>query len=79
MDGVEVYNSHNTDDENDRARTFAKKYDLLEISGGDTHRTEFFGGSGLAFGNRIRTNEELVKALKSREYKLIIKDELVEF
>lgn len=78
FDGIEVYNSHNTDDENGRARAFAKKYGLLEISGGDTHRTELFGGSGLAFGNRIRTNEELVKALKSRDYKLIIKDELVE-
>lgn len=78
FDGIEVYNSHNSDDENGRARAFAKKYGLLEVSGGDTHRIEFFGGSGLAFGNRIKTNEDLVKALKAREYKLIIKDELTE-
>lgn len=72
FDGVEVYNLHNTEEENGKALAFAKKYNLIQISGGDIHRCELFGGSGIAFKTRISNNKELINALKSRDYSLII-------
>lgn len=78
FDGIEIYNHFNTDDENKKAADFAKKYDLIGISGGDIHASSNFGVAGLAFNKRIKTNKELVDALKSRDFKLIIQDKLVE-
>lgn len=71
FDGVEVYNSHNTEEENAKAMAFALKHGLLQLSGGDTHTTELFGGSGIAFKSRIKSNKELISALKTRDYSLI--------
>lgn len=71
FDGVEVYNEHNSEDENNRAMAFAERYGLIKISGGDIHLSEHIGASGVAFKNRIRNNEQLVTALKSGDYELI--------
>ncbi len=71
LDGIEVYNgnsSHNSN--NDIAILWADKYGLLKISGSDFHR--FFGmrPGGLYFPYSIKTNAELVEALRSKEYKI---------
>ncbi len=71
FDGVEVYNEHNSEDENNRAMAFAERHGLIKISGGDHHIAERLGASGIAFKTRIRNNKELVEALKSGEYSLI--------
>lgn len=71
FDGIEVYNAHNSFEENARAYAFAQKHGLIMISGGDHHIAERLGGSGLDFQTRIKNNEQLVAALRSGDYELI--------
>lgn len=71
MDGVEIYNYANSEEDDRKAEAFAKKYHLPGLSGGDVHRASDFGHAGLAFYERIRTNEQLTEALKQGQYKLI--------
>lgn len=78
FDGVEVYNHFNTNEDNAKALDFAKRNGLIPISGGDIHSSSNFGVAGLAFARRITDEKELVKALKSRDFKLIIGDKLVD-
>ncbi len=79
FDAIEVYNSGNTEEDNKLAFEFAKRKNVPVISGGDIHSKAYFGYSGLAFNERLHTPENLVKALKSQEYKLIINGNLVDF
>lgn len=67
VDGLEVFNACNTPEENEKAEeAHAKRPGLLMSSGSDAHRvTDKIGWSGLRFPKRIRTNEELVQALKA--------------
>lgn len=76
MDAVEVYNYENSAEMNRKAEEYAKLHGLPGISGGDVHRAFKFGNSGLAFPKRIRTNRELVAALKAEDYKLIRNGEI---
>lgn len=78
FDAVEVYNSHNNEIENDKALQFAKNNGLYSLAGGDHHLIEKFGGSGMAFYHRIHDEKEFVRAIMSRQYKLIIEEKLVE-
>lgn len=71
MDAVEVYNYHNSEEDDRKAERFAARYNLPGIGGGDIHTTSRFGHSGLAFYERIRTNEQLVEALKKQRYRII--------
>lgn len=71
MDAVEIYNYFNSEEDNRKAVEFAELHRLPGISGGDIHRTCNFGHSGLAFYERIHTNEQLVDALKKGRYQLI--------
>ena len=78
FDAVESYNVGNTEEDNELAEEFCKKTGLPRISGGDVHSTNGFGRAGLAFYERITTNEQLVEALKQGNYKLIINGEIEE-
>lgn len=79
LDGAEVYNFYNSALDNREAAELAGVYHLLPTSGGDEHRSDgaAIGMSGLAFKTPIDTNEELVRALKSGDYRLIIHGEIV--
>jgi hypothetical protein len=77
FDAIEVYNSENTDEDNQTAFNFAKRKKIPVISGGDVHDKESFGLSGIAFYKRLYTSKNLVKALKNQQYRLIIKGEIV--
>jgi predicted metal-dependent phosphoesterase TrpH len=71
LDGIEVYNgnsSHNSS--NDIAMAWADKYSLKKVSGSDFHC--FFGmhPGGIYFADKIKTNAELLQALRNNEYKL---------
>lgn len=72
FDAVEAYNSGNTPKMNEKAFLFAKKYNMPCISGGDVHEAIHLGDAGLAFHERIRTNEQLVRALKDGKYRMIV-------
>lgn len=70
LDGVEIFNAANAPGENEKAAAYAKRFGLPGSAGSDTHRGDTFGSAGLAFDTRIRTNAELVDALKKGQYRL---------
>lgn len=76
MDAVEIYNYFNSEEMDLMAEAFALEYHLPGIGGGDIHHAHNFGFSGLAFEERIHTNQELVAALKAGAYR-IIKDGMI--
>ena len=78
FDAVESYNVGNSEQDNRLAEEFCKKTGLYRISGGDTHLADNLGRAGIAFYERITTNEQLVAALKQGNYKLIINGEIEE-
>ena len=79
LDGAEVYNYCNSELDNREAFELAGLYHLLPTSGGDVHSDDFegIGQSGLAFKVPITTNEELVRTLRSGDYRLIIHGETI--
>ena len=78
FDAAESYNAGNCDEDNALAEEFCKKAGLPRISGGDVHSIDGLGRAGLAFHERITTNEQLATALKQGNYKLIINGEIEE-
>lgn len=71
LDGVEVYNgnsSHNSN--NDVAVFWAEKHGLLKSSGSDFHGMWGMRPGGLYFPTPVRTNAELVAALRENRYRL---------
>ena len=75
FDAMEVYNRGNSLEDNISAEVFAKKHGFPTISGGDVHDVKDFGHSGICFPCRVKTSEELVKALKQGDFKLIVDEE----
>lgn len=78
FDSIEVYNRGNTDIDNQTAYNFAKKHGLLGIAGSDAHSAANLGLTGLAFDRRITTNQELITALKAKNYKFVIDGNIME-
>ncbi len=71
LDGIEVYNAGNFPEWNESARRLADERGLACVSGSDGHSTETAGRAGIAVKERIRTNEDLIRVLKSGEYALL--------
>lgn len=71
FDAIEAFNQENLPEDNEHAFAFAAQHDFPVIAGGDVHKTERFGRSGLAFPERLYTEESFVSHLKSGDYKLI--------
>lgn len=74
LDGAEVYNFCNSEEDNRDACMLAGVYHLLPTSGGDVHENDApgIGQAGIAFRSPITNNEELVKAMKSGDYRLVV-------
>ncbi len=70
LDGIEVYNAGNKPEENLLAARLAEKKSLATVAGSDGHSTESCGRAGIVSKERIRTNEDLVRVLKSGEYEI---------
>lgn len=67
IDGVEILNGHRRhDSRNDIALMWAKKFGLLKCGGSDAHQPGDEGTVALHSQKIIRTNDELLKVLKSR-------------
>lgn len=79
-DGVEVFNLGDDEATNSLAYNDAIKLEKLMLSGGDIHEADCpgIGQSGIAFPKRIRSNEDLITALRSDDLRLIINGELKE-
>ncbi len=77
LDGVEIYNYCNAPDENIKATEFCERLGLIPIAGSDTHSTGLVGMSGMAFEKRIKTGDQLAKALFKNKGRLIVEGEIV--
>ena len=72
IDGIEVLNGGNTLRNDLDAAAFAAAHpELITISGADAHTTDAVGFAGIATDRRIKTNEDLVEVLRSRQYQVI--------
>ena len=74
LDGIEVYNAGNPPDKNILAKELAEQTGLIQTSGSDLHRiTEpKLGTAGIALPYRLKTNADLISALRSRDHTLIL-------
>ena len=71
LDGIEVYNAGNEPAWNESAQRLAEKLGLACIGGSDAHSPQSAGRAGIATKERIRSNDDLVRVLKSGEYTVI--------
>ncbi len=74
IDGCEIFNSKESDENNARALLWAEKHNLgIRTSGSDFHRTthEFF--SGIMTEEKITTNEDLIRILRSGEFEPVLR------
>ena len=74
LDGIEVYNAANEPEWNERAQALADEHGLACIAGSDGHKTGTAGCAGIAVRERIKSNDDLVRILKSKEYAVYIKE-----
>ena len=68
LDGIEVYNAANKPEWNECAQQLADDLSLACIGGSDGHSVQSAGLSGISVNERIKTNEDLVRVLKSGKY-----------
>ena len=74
LDGIEVYNAGNEPEWNESARIFAEERGIPCVAGSDGHSVASAGWAGIAVGERIRNNEELIRILKSGEYTVFVNE-----
>ncbi len=74
MDALEVFNYYNYPEATQKAAARARETGLPGTSGGDEHscKGEAIGKAGVAFRERARTGQELVQALRSRDYGIYV-------
>lgn len=70
LDGIEVYNAANEPEWNESALRLAEEKHLSCVAGSDAHDVEWAGCAGIVAKERIRTNDDLVRILKSGEYEI---------
>lgn len=73
LDAIEIYNSANREEEDIRAQKLCGELNLAYTAGNDLHyvpHLENFPNAGLEFDSRIRTESELLDALRNRKGKL---------
>lgn len=72
LDGVEVFNAKSTKEENDNSLKWTEENNIkIHTSGSDCHRESGVGLGGIITEKPIKTNEDLLRILKSGNYKLI--------
>ena len=72
VEAFEVWNSSHEDHSWDEAAwQMAREHNLIETAGCDAHTTPFVPGGAMRFPGEIRTNEELIAAIRSREGQIV--------
>jgi len=75
LDGVEIVNGKSSKEENEKALKWAIKKNLkIRTAGSDCHRESGAGISGIITNEPIKTNDDLLRILKSGEFEIIEKD-----
>lgn len=73
VDGVEVINaSHRNPSFNEKARAYAEKLGLPQLSGSDAHHTDRIFRGGMAFDHELHTIDDFIEIVKSKKgYRLL--------
>jgi len=72
LDGVEVFNGKAAKEANDNSLKWANEINAkVKTSGSDCHRETGVALGGIITNEPIKTNDDLIRILKSGEYKLI--------
>ncbi len=72
LDGVEVYNGKASAEANASSEKWAEEINApIRISGSDCHRASGVGLGGIATDTPIKSNEDLIRILKSGQFRLI--------
>jgi histidinol phosphatase-like PHP family hydrolase len=72
LDGVEVFNAKADKEANDNSLKWAEEINAkIKTSGSDCHRESGVGFGGIITKEPIKSNEDLLRILKSGEYELI--------
>lgn len=71
IDGIEIYNGKTSKKLNDKAQAWAEKSGKLICSGSDFHTPEHTGLGGIITKEPIKSNADLLKVLKSRDFDVI--------
>lgn len=75
LDGVEIVNGKSTKTENEKALNWAQRKNLkIKTAGSDCHRVTGAGISGIETNEPIKNNDDLLRILKSGEFRIIEKD-----
>ncbi len=75
IDGVEIVNGKSTKTENEKALNWAQRKNLkIKTAGSDCHRVTGAGISGIETNEPIKNNDDLLRILKSGEFRIIEKD-----
>lgn len=78
LDGFEAYNAHTALFRNKIAEQWADEFKLIKTCGSDYHGAHHKAESGILTDFPITTNEELLAVLRSGNYKMLNKGEIVE-
>lgn len=72
LDGVEVFNGKADKEANQNSEKWAEEINApVRTSGSDCHRESGVGIGGIITTEKIKTNDDLIRILKSGKYKLI--------
>lgn len=72
VDGIEIYNGKESKEHNQKALAWAKKHNVkIMTSGSDFHRDTHTNFSGILTDEPIKTNDDLIRILKSGNYETI--------
>lgn len=71
LDGYEVYNRGNPDEENRKAVALALKTGLIRTAGSDSHGSETDRRFGISVDSRLRCEKDLADVLRSGDYRLV--------
>ena len=71
LDGIEVINGNVSDENNAKAQELADRLKIGGIGGSDAHSPERVARAATRFSDPVRSEEELVRALKARAYEAV--------
>lgn len=71
VDGIEIANGQVTDEVNGQAQLLAERWGMPGIGGSDSHAPHMVASSATRFTGDIRSDDDLVQALKSGQYEAV--------